>query len=462
MTHSKKIFFKKGFEKMKKKLIIALSVVMAVSLAVGTTLAYLTDKVTEANVFTIGNVNIDFEEPYFPKEGASAVPGVAVEKYGIITNVGSEDAYVWATVAVPAAIYNYVDVQLGATWKTWQPLGQDREVEINGDKYISIALLCEDVLPANDEEGEGFDFTPLDSVTVDPRVDFNNEDGKYYIVEAGQATEIPFDLSNFAVYCSAYAIQAKGFNDVYEAYDAYMDQWGDKHFSDGAVFVKTQDAFDAAAAEDGAEVVLANGTYKLPATIGDGTSIRGNGNTVLDTSAIGKNIVVNDIAIDNVTIENEEAEALPISGTATITNCELSCERGPVVYNCYATGEIVFENCSISSPTYALNIIGEGDVIIRNSTIAGWCSFGGGVSVTIENCIFNKCELVPENSVLKFYGDATIYNTVFAPEMTIAANQASKDVTITLVGCSVSDGSDIANITEASNENGKTVTFDIQ
>ncbi len=443
---------------MKKKLIIALSVVMAVSLAVGTTLAYLTDKETKANVFTIGNVNIDFEEPDFPEDGSSILPGVTVAKQGYIDNVGSVDAYVWATVAVPAAIYNYVDLDLSgsASYFAWKDLGQGREVEINGDKYVSVALLCEEVIVAGD-----YDYIPLDAVTVDPRVDFNNENGKYYIVVAGQATEIPFDLSNFAVYCSAYAIQAEGFNNVDEAYAAYMAQWGDKHFSDGAVYVNTQDAFDAAAAEDGAEIVLADGTYKLPATIGDGTSIRGNGNTVLDTSAIGKNIVVNDIAIDNVTIENEDAEALPISGTATITNCELSCERGPVVYNCRATGEIVFENCSISSPTYALNIVGEGNVIIRNSTIAGWCSFGGGVSVTIENSIFNKC-VVLENSGLKFYGDATIYNTVFDPEMQILANEASKDVTITLVGCSLSDGSDIANITDASNKNGKTVTFDIQ
>ena len=65
---------------MKKKLIIALSVVMAVSLAVGTTLAYLTDKTTIANVFTVGNVNIEFEEIDFSKDGESAVPGVAVAK----------------------------------------------------------------------------------------------------------------------------------------------------------------------------------------------------------------------------------------------------------------------------------------------------------------------------------------------------------------------------------------------
>ena len=456
MAHSKEIFFKKGFKKMKKKLIIALSVVMAVSLAVGTTLAYLTDKATIANVFTSGNVDIFFNEPEF-EQGSSALPGVAVEKYGYIENVGSVDAYVWATYAVPAAIYNYIDVQFGNTFKAWKELGQDREIKINDDNYIAITLLCEEVIAPED-----YDYTPVDTVSVDPRVDFNNEDGKYYIVEAGQATEIPFDLSNFAVYCSAYAIQAEGFNDIDEAYAAYMAQWGDKHFSEGAVYVSTQEAFDEVVAEDGAEVVLANGTYTLPATIGDGTSIRGNGNTVLDTSSIGKNIVVNDIAIDNVIIENEEAEALPISGTATITNCELSCERGPVVYNCHATGEIVFDNCSVSSPTYALNIVGEGDVIIRNSTIEGWCSFGGGVSVTIENCVFNKCELVPENSVLKLYGDATISNTIFAPEMTISAYEASKDVVITLVGCSVSDSSDIANITDATNKNGKTVTFDIQ
>ena len=47
----KKLFSRKA-EKMKKKLLIALSVVMAVSLAVGSTLAFLTDKESVRNIRT--------------------------------------------------------------------------------------------------------------------------------------------------------------------------------------------------------------------------------------------------------------------------------------------------------------------------------------------------------------------------------------------------------------------------
>lgn len=443
---------------MKKKLLIALCVVMAVSLAVGTTFAYLTDKQTIQNVFTVGNVNIEFAEPDF-EQGVNALPGVEIEKAGYIANIGAVDAYVWATIAVPAALYEYVDLNMNGQYAYfgWKDLGIDREMDVNGEKYVAKTILCEEIIVSDD-----YDYLPFEAVTLDPRVDYNNEDGKYYIVENGQATEIALDLSKFAISCSAYAIQSAGFENVDKAYAAYMEQWGDDHFSEGAVFVTTQDAFEAAAAEDGVEVILGNGEFDLPATISDGAIIRGNGNTVLDTSAVANTIVVNDIVIDNVIIDNEVAEALPISGTATIVNCDIACERGPVLYNCYADGEIIFENCNISSATYALNIVGSGNVSIYNSEIAGWCSFGGDVDVRIEYSAFNKCELIPENSVLRFYADAEIYNTVFAPEMIIDASEANSDVTIKLSGCSVSDGSDINAITNTANANGKTITYIVE
>ena len=46
---------------MKKKLLIGLSVVAASAALLGGTYAYLTDVEKDANVFTIGNVDIDFE-----------------------------------------------------------------------------------------------------------------------------------------------------------------------------------------------------------------------------------------------------------------------------------------------------------------------------------------------------------------------------------------------------------------
>ena len=53
--------------KLKKQLlrtIIACGLV--VSVAVGSTVAYLTDAETSTNTFTVGNVQIDLEEPGYP------------------------------------------------------------------------------------------------------------------------------------------------------------------------------------------------------------------------------------------------------------------------------------------------------------------------------------------------------------------------------------------------------------
>ena len=440
---------------MKKKLLIALSVVMAVSLAVGSTLAYMTDKESVRNVLTMGNVNIEYEET-FELDGP-IFPGVTVAKYGTVTNVGVNDAYVWVSYLVPSAIADYVNVivdesELDKDWDYKGAIGTVVRGETEYTVYTSLSL---DVFAPGDSS-----WTDFYGVQLDSRIDYNEDDGKYYIVENGTATEIAMDISDFDIYCEAYAFQTVGFADAQAAYDTFMEeQWGHEHFDTAdLIYANTQADLEAAVAA-GNSVVLASGEYELPTNIADGATISGSGNTVLDTSKITGTLNVTDLKLENIKIVSEDTEALPISGSATITNCELYSERGPVLYNSYADGDIVFDGCTISSATYAINIVGSGSVTIKNSTIAGWCSFGGGVDVTIDNCAFEKCELTPENSVLRFYADAMITNTTFAPEMWVEAPLASSDVTITLIGCSVTDGSAINDILDDSNENGKVVTF---
>lgn len=83
---------------MRKKSLI--SMVVALSLVavimVGATLAYLTDTTEKVvNTFTIGNVDIDLDEPSWKPDNAKDLePGAEIEKDPTVYNTGKNDAYV--------------------------------------------------------------------------------------------------------------------------------------------------------------------------------------------------------------------------------------------------------------------------------------------------------------------------------------------------------------------------------
>jgi predicted ribosomally synthesized peptide with SipW-like signal peptide len=90
---------------MKKKLLIGLSVVAASAALLGGTYAYLTDVEKDANVFTIGNVDIDLLSAV-GDETIKLMPNNN-DKTKVdyqIQNIGDEAAYVWLRVKVPAAL----------------------------------------------------------------------------------------------------------------------------------------------------------------------------------------------------------------------------------------------------------------------------------------------------------------------------------------------------------------------
>ena len=71
-------------------------------LAIGGTSAYLTDKDSAVNEFTVGKVTIDLEEPSWkPEEQTKIVPLDEIPKDPQIVNTGSNDAYVYLEVRVP-------------------------------------------------------------------------------------------------------------------------------------------------------------------------------------------------------------------------------------------------------------------------------------------------------------------------------------------------------------------------
>jgi predicted ribosomally synthesized peptide with SipW-like signal peptide len=93
---------------MKKILALVACLSLVASLAIGGSIAYLTDRDSKANVFTIGNVEITLEEDF--GDGSTLIPGQEINKEPYIVNTGKNDAWVWATYAIPEALNKYIKI----------------------------------------------------------------------------------------------------------------------------------------------------------------------------------------------------------------------------------------------------------------------------------------------------------------------------------------------------------------
>ena len=225
--------------------------------------AYLTDRDSEANVFTVGDVTIDLVEEKF-ESGATLLPGVTIDKEAHIVNTGSNDAWVWMTIAVPSALDNAGDASQnvlhwnvpGAFWEGyndmqkyidsaiengWLPAGSTgvesaytwdvgtavpmRTEEIDGITYNVHTLLYNSALKPGGKTNIG-----LSDVYMDTRVDID-PDGNWHFVKGGQVTKLDWnskDNGEPIVYVSAYAMQADAnITSVEQAYGLYGEQWGD-------------------------------------------------------------------------------------------------------------------------------------------------------------------------------------------------------------------------------------------
>ena len=244
---------------MKKKILaICLVAIIAVMAIAGATLAYLTDRDSAKNVFTFGNVNIQLNETF---EDNELIPGKKLTKEATITNNGKNTAWVWITVAIPAELDTPTDAsknilhmnvpgcywddyrEVKAYWPDTQTEAVDLEKTWDIDKYVSTTTIDGVVYNVYTHLYHGklavgeTTNTCLTGVYLDAHVDIA-QDGQLYWVNNGEATKINWNVNTNgapSVYVSAYAIQQEGFADVYEAYDAYAEQWGNNGAEYGAV-----------------------------------------------------------------------------------------------------------------------------------------------------------------------------------------------------------------------------------
>lgn len=88
-----------------KKIAAAVAAVAVIGgMAVGSTLAYLTDQKEATNTITVGDVKIELLEPGFPTGGPPSMePGMTQAKDPYLKNTGTNPAYVRLRVDIPTA-----------------------------------------------------------------------------------------------------------------------------------------------------------------------------------------------------------------------------------------------------------------------------------------------------------------------------------------------------------------------
>lgn len=256
----------------KKILVLALTIAMVAILAVGGSLAYLTDTKSATNTFTVGNVEIDLIEEAHTENGlidfkeankvlkpGTSSDGNAVSKIVTVKNTGANDAWVWVDLLIPEYLVSRdyptdesknalhwnsygcfnVEYNNGNYWKLATDdgiVGADHKV-INADMVAVEDGLWNDYKYVGKETKDGTSYVKirttmakalptgkislpcLAQVYMDWRVK-TNENGTQYILPAGNP--IPTTAS-WEIIVNAYAIQADGIKSVDEAIAAYTN-----------------------------------------------------------------------------------------------------------------------------------------------------------------------------------------------------------------------------------------------
>ncbi|MFR8012464.1 MAG: SipW-dependent-type signal peptide-containing protein [Clostridia bacterium] len=175
---------------MNKKLITAASIALAACVAIGGTIAYLTDKTdTITNTFTVGKVDINLTET---ARTYKMIPGTTLDKDPTVTvEKGSEDSWVFVKVEESENLDTYIDytVDLGV----WTPLEG-----AEGVYYVRVA--------ASEEN------TVLNVLT-------NNQVSVLDSVTSAQMAEAEGDKPTLTF--TAYAIQAKNGDKDFTAAEAW-------------------------------------------------------------------------------------------------------------------------------------------------------------------------------------------------------------------------------------------------
>lgn len=432
--------------KLNRKWVLVIALVLSVAAATAGTLAYLTDRDTVENTFTMGNVDIDVEEDF--DDNSPIKPGQTVNKDAKIVNEGEKDAWVWMTVSIPEGLKDHVTLN-------WTGAYADsvEGPEIVGEEAV-WTVLVKDPLKAGEDTGY-----ILDSVTLSDLVDYQG--GKYVVVEDGELTDLEgIDGGKLVVTVNGYAVQTDGLATVEDAYEAYTDQWGTDTTTDkwdGTVdtswYNDTDTEFVITTAEQlaGFAELVDEGTTFEGKTVKLGKNINLN-NKLFDPIGSyrneaafkgtfdGQNYAIKNMSqntweldngyyyddlglglfglVEDADIKNLTMDGASISGESAICGTVAACAYGNTTFENitvkntevadyqyyaggmvgWASGDQQYINCNVEAST---TIAGQwGDFDNSNGGIIGGC--GGSATILLKDCNV-ACRIDAYNDVTSSY-----------------------------------------------------------
>lgn len=423
--------------KLSRKWILVAALVMSVAMATSGTLAYLTDRDSEVNVFTFGNVDIELNEEF--EQGTQLIPGKDINKLPSIENTGKTNAWVWMTLSIPAELdapdsasdnvihWNWtgatdeavmsetslqkahangwiseditMDMIKANNW-TWDMSGDAYETEIGGKAYHSYDLLYNAQLAPGEKTLPG-----IVKVYMDAHIDIDPE-GNLHHVQNGNVTDIDWNIYEDnapTIYIAAYAIQTEGFADIDTAYKAYAEQWGE---NGGVEYVTpvlvTSIEEMRAALEDGATDVIVKGV-EINDNPFNGRYYKDRNIVFADcTFTTNMNwMYVNDATFTNCTFDVGSANSAvhydELFGDAVFTNCTFKSGKVQIGTNKDGTATVTFNNCVFEETTQTHSIWTEMGMRIYSPVTFNGCEFNNRVvmagfadqPVTFDSCTMN-------------------------------------------------------------------------
>ncbi len=381
--------------KLKNILLIALAFVLGASVAIGGTIAYLTDSDSAVNVMTVGDVMIEQYEK--DRNGADFVQGqklfpyvtlgdvekdtINVNGYEIeirtqdsvgnymdkivtVKNTGDSDAYVRTLIAIPAALENTdasenilhwnavsdTDTNPGNGWY-WN-VEENEEWDAKLYTTITVDNIDYNVYVATNvnviKSGEST-APSLVGAYLDARVDYDDENGCYTF----NGEKIDYDLSDIKILVATQAVQVAGF-EKYGADVALDTAFGEITATNNPWKKAAEDNLSKALA-----VVAAGGEVTLDK----------------DVSSTSYNVGSDDHVTIN--LNNNKLDGSIINhGALSVIDGTLNCST----YGLENFGTVSFTNVDVNAgdnSNYA--IINRGDATYDDVNLV---SKGGGVGVT--------------------------------------------------------------------------------
>lgn len=219
----------------KKALALSMAVILAATALVGASLAYLTDSHSVKNTFTVGKVQIELVEQQKGEDGPEAfeqnqtlLPGTsssnAISKIVTVKNTGSNDAWVWVDLYIPAYLVSseyqaepHTDESRNALhWNSYgcfnveyNASGYDRKAKEDGIIDENGAVTDSDMVAVSD--GLWYDYKYIGTT----------EDGEYVIVRSKMQDTLPAGKTSLPVLAQVY-MDWRVYNTVVDGVESYV------------------------------------------------------------------------------------------------------------------------------------------------------------------------------------------------------------------------------------------------